>query len=78
MEQEKTLGEINYLKLATAFLFVQAAGGLCSGKKNSVSPAKAVEATPVCEIAQDEMMVIHGCYKGEVLSLLSPICEREG
>ena len=64
MEQEKTLGEINYLKLTTAFLFLQAAGGLCSGKKNSVSPVKTVEAMPVSEIAQDEMMAIHEDYEG--------------
>lgn len=63
MEQKKTSEEINYLRLATAFLFLQAAGGLCSGKKNGVSPAKTVEAAPVSEIAQDELMPAYAGYE---------------
>lgn len=63
MEQEKTSDKINYLQLATAFLFLQAAGGLCSSRRNGMSPAKTVEAMPVSEIAQDEMMFAHVGYE---------------
>lgn len=63
MERKKTSGEINYLQLATAFLFLQAAGGLCSGRRNGMSPAKTVEAVPVSEIAQDEMMPAYAGYE---------------
>lgn len=63
MEQEKTSDKINYSQLATAFLFLQAAGGLCSGRRNGMSPAKTVEAEPASEIAQDEMMPAYAGYE---------------
>ena len=58
MESEKALDKINYLRFATAILFLHAAGGLYGNRRNGVSPVKTVEAIPVSEIA------IHEDYEG--------------
>lgn len=63
MEQGKTLDKINYLKFATAFLFLQAAGGLCSSKRNGAASAKTAEEILISEITQDEMMAVHAGYE---------------
>lgn len=63
MEQEKTSEKINYLKFATAFLFLQAAGGLCSSKRNGATRAKTAEEITISEITQDEMMPAYAGYK---------------
>ncbi len=64
MESEKASDKINYLRFATAILFLHAAGGLYGNRRNGVSPVKTMEAIPVSEIAQDEMMAIHEDYEG--------------